>query len=624
MRSYLHLLLRALLPAAVVAVLAGVFLGWPFAAAGFPLLTADAIRRVLLETLAGTALFLALYALLRGLAGRFSGAVPAWLQTALPASLAAVPFVALAGYRLNRARAIRPSEILEPWALVPNLVLLGVCALALAVTVYFLHLWRDRKAPSPWPAAAAATLLSILQIGLPLAWQQERKEAGPDVVVILVDALRADHVGAYGYPRATTPAIDRLAEDGVLFRQTISSSTFTKSSIASLFTGRYPYRHGVYWGSRRLPGGGFEADLLHPAEVTLAEAFRAAGHLTAAWVQNSHLRAMMGFDQGFIDYNDQQGGIERIHRHVFPWLEGPARRYSFFAYLHYIDLHDPYLPAPPYDTLFGPHEGHPVDVYEGIDLARWGAYLEAVRQGEVTLSEDDVERLKALYDGQLRAIDDGIGRLLDQLKREGLYENALIVVTSDHGDGFMEHGFISHSTAPYEELVRVPLIVKWPGNRFAGQIVDEQTRLVDLLPTLVSAAGVSFPDSLEIDGCDLAPLVEAGARPPGESADCGRAVIEIAEDDGPPTLAVRTERFKVIYRAGRPARVYDLVKDHGETRDLAAAELDDVDAALLAEALPLVELAERLVSERMANPADRLELDEKTVKELKALGYVAD
>ena len=137
-----------------------------------------------------------------------------------------------------------------------------------------------------------------------------------------------------------------------------------------------------------LPGA-VSSDLLPAGERTLAEALRPAGYLTAAWVQNSHLRDFMGFAQGFVEYRDQQGGIERIHRRFLRWLRSAGGHYPWFAYLHYIDLHDPYLPEPPYDTLFGAF----APVYEGIDLAEWGAYLEAVRHGRETLSAAEVAQL---------------------------------------------------------------------------------------------------------------------------------------------------------------------------------------------------------------------------------------
>jgi arylsulfatase A-like enzyme len=608
----LPLLLAVLAPVSLVAAVVGLFFGASYISSGFPLLAVDAVRRSLDQAVLGTIVFVVLYAAARRLLGdrlgdRWGLAAAAWL--------AAAPFVAVVGYRLNRARAVKISEILEPWALVPNLWLLTGCGVLWAAACLLLS-WAESKGERrPWGAVTVAVVLALLHGGLAFAYSHEVKK-GPDVLILLVDALRADHLGCYGYDRETSPAIDRLASEGVVFGQAISQSTFTKTSIASLFTGKNPYRHGIYWGQRRLTGDSLTADVLRDEETTLAEAFADAGYLTGAWVQNSHLRRLMGFGQGFMEYHDQQGSIEQIHHAFSRFLSGPARRYSTFAYLHYIDLHDPYRPTPPYDTFFGT----PGDVYENVDFSEWGAYLNAVHAGEETLSADDVETLRLLYDGQMRAIDTQIGQLLDELRRQGLYDRTLIVVTADHGDGFMEHGFISHSTTPYDELARVPLVVKFPEGRFAGRKVAAQVRLVDLLPTLLEVAGVAVPD--DVDGCNLLPRLTGKAE--DEDDSCGLAVIEIAEDDdSAPTLALRNERFKYIHRpgsgdsgsgdSGSGDELYDLVEDPGEQQNLVYLREDD--------AKPLRELARRLVEQRQTE-VESLALDSEMIRQLKALGYV--
>ena len=457
----------------------------------------------------------------------------------------------------------------------------------------------------------------------------------PNVIVLLIDALRADHLGCYGYGRPTSPAIDALARDGVLFRQTVPASTFTKSSIASLFTGRYPYQHGVYWGSSRENPDKVTSDLLSPRETTLAEVFRGAGYLTTAWVQNSHLRGFMGFGQGFVDYHDQQGDADRINRRFGGWLAGPGRRYPFFSYVHYIDLHDPYRPPPPYDTMFGRY----ADVYAGVDFAEWGAFLAAVRRGDRKLSPAEVAQLAAYYDGEIRSMDDHVGRILGRLKALALYDRSLIVLTADHGDGFYEHGFISHSTTPYEELVHVPLILKLPGGRFAGRVVEPQVRLVDLFPTLLELAGIRKPARVDDDGapggsggeggaggelapahhlagCSLVPLIQAGDAPVERPARCAMAVIEIAEEGEAPGVAVRTERWKYIHHEKHEDELYDLALDPGEHHNLLLTGPPGDQAAELRR------LALAVVAGRSEQGAEKIELDEKVIRELKALGYL--
>ncbi len=651
MQHFIKIILAALVPGAVTGAVAGGILGWPHAAAGFPWLLLESIRQGLHRTLLGVVVFLFLFEISHRLV---RDRLKAGTATAVAAAVAGAPFVALAGYLLDRARGIRPSELLEPYALKINLGLLAGCAVLYLLICLALPRWRRAAAagkPRPWPAVAVGVLLLGLNGTLAIDGAAidgvaidgvGREKARPDVIILLVDALRADHLGCYGYGRETTPAIDALAADGVVFRQAITQSTFTKSSIASLFTSRYPYQHGVYWGSHRETPQSITSDVLAGTETTLAEVMREHGYFTAAWIQNSHLRHFMGFAQGFVRYRDQQGSIARIHRSFRPWLRTAATRYPYFAYLHYIDLHDPYRPKPPYDTLFGSYS----DVYAGVDFRRWGAYLKAVREKEQSLSQADVDQLIAYYDGQLRYIDEQIGRLLGDLRESGLYDDSLIILTADHGDAFMEHGFISHSSKPYEELARVPLIVKFPqrgtsdgrpqrgtsdgrpqrgtsdgrpqrgtsdgrpGGRFRGQTVEPQVRLVDLMPTILEVVGIEPPE--EIVGCSLLPLVRSQGRDP----ECGYAVIEIAEEDAYPTLAIRTERWKYIHQEKAADELYDLVADPGERHNLISTEEE--------AAGPLRRLALELVAQRPDGEAARIKLDQRLIQELRALGYVDD
>jgi arylsulfatase A-like enzyme len=369
----------------------------------------------------------------------------------------------------------------------------------------------------------------------------------------------------------------------------------------------------VYWGSHQENPGHITSDLLSLEETTLAERLRERDYLTVSWVQNSHLRDFMGFGQGFVDYNDQQGSIARIHRRAFPFFRGSGRAYPFFAYLHYIDLHDPYRPPAPYDTLFGSCN----TVYEGVDLRNFGAYLKAIRQGERELSDEEVDELRACYDGLIRLVDDEIGRLFETLKRAGLYDDMLIVLTSDHGDAFMEHGFISHSTTPYEELVRIPLIVKLPGGEHGGRVVDTQVRSVDILPTVLSLVGSArdrakgFPG---IDGCSLQPLLAGGEL----EERCSTAVSEIAEEGSEPTVAVRTLRHKVIRFAGGDEAFYDLERDPDERQPLSGPEVDDPSLETLRR------IAQLVVDSRNREATDKIALDEQQIRELKALGYLVE
>lgn len=604
-----ELLPPALLLGGLVGLLLGLAVGVHYLGAGFPWMLVDALAREMTTAVAAALLFLLLLVPIEHLLDR---RLPPFVATAVAAAVAGAPILAAAGYRLNRALGIRPEELFTPYALPPNLALVAAAAVLLGLAVWWFHRLRPpspaRLRPGLASLAVVLSMVLALQGATRLGARGADDDRRPDVLILLVDALRADHLSSYGYPRPTTPSLDALARDAVRFEQAVASSTFTKSSIASLLTGRHPYQHGVYWGSLER-GSEVTADLLPPSETTLAEVLADHGYLTAAWVQNSHLRDFMGFGQGFVDYHDQQGGIERIHRRFGRFLRGPGPRHPFFAYLHYIDLHDPYLPEPPYDTMFGGDRR----AYEGIDLAEWGVYLKAVREGREVPSADELAKLRGLYDGQLRYVDEQIGLLLAQLRERGLYDDSLIVVTSDHGDAFYEHGVISHSTTPYEELVRVPLLVKLPGNRFAGRTVDAQVRLIDVFPTVLKAVGIQ-DDVPGVAGCALQALMRAEPGAADREPACQVAVIEIAQGEGAPTVAVRTGGLKYIHHESGDGELYDLVADPGERVDLLAERPEDVRR--------LRRLVFDVVAARDAEPAQRLDLDERTVRELKALGYL--
>lgn len=613
--------------ATALGVASGLYSGKSFIAVGFPWLTVAQVLRSLQWALLIAVTFLVAFEVLRPLTDRMFQRLLGhrWRRpwtTAVPALLAATPWVAWGGLQWNLAHGIKPSIFFEAYALRLNALFLLACGVLWVVACWILVQRRpehpqDTPPATPWRRSLASLIaIAALPLGLHLALSQvfepgATPKSRPDVLILLVDALRADHLGVYGSDRPT-PAIDALAADSLVFRHTISQSTFTKSSIASLFTGRHLYQHGVYWGSHKETPESITSDLLSLDETTLAETLVKQGYLTNAWVQNSHLRDFMGFGQGFVDYHDQQGSIQRIHRQAWPFFQGAAQHYNFFTYLHYIDLHDPYLPKAPYDTLFGVKD----DVYAGIDLANWGTYLAAVRKGEEVPDATRIEHFRDYYDGLIRMVDDELAKLFAELKRTGLYDSTLIVLTSDHGDAFMEHGFISHSTTPYEELSRIPLIVKLPEQRFGGTMVEEQVRLIDVMPTILSLVGLDTPRP--VAGCDLRPLWDAAAEP--RAPNCLLAISEIAEDGAQPTVAVRSQRFKYLHFENRDDELYDLVADPLEQNPLRLEDLA-VESSERREGELLRKQALEVQSLRQT-PAQQIELDEQQIKELKALGYL--
>jgi arylsulfatase A-like enzyme len=401
----------------------------------------------------------------------------------------------------------------------------------------------------------------------------------PNVILYVIDCLRADHVGSYGYPRPTTPAIDRLARDGVVFESVHACASWTKPAVGCLFTSLYP----VYHGAQTID------DVLDPGNLTLAEAFRSAGYTTAAWVANPFVSANpFGLTRGFgrvvqtldkppkVNINDLPADAADITRGVLPWLR-ENRGQRFFLYLHSLDLHAEYRRRPPFDRVF-------------VSRERTGA-----------------ERQVDLYDNELAYNDRELGRLVEALKREGLYDRTLVVVTADHGEEFGEHGFTRHGHTLFEALLHVPLVVKLPGSTHAGARIGALSSSLDIAPTLLDAAGLARPASFQ--GRSLRPSL-AGIASPDR-----RAVF--AEQLSPKEVlyAARDERYKYIYQlVPEPGeRLFDLSSDPEELHDLLPA-IPKAAEGLLTELLEFMQIGQAglHVSVSSADPAVRFRIEAST------------
>ena len=325
------------------------------------------------------------------------------------------------------------------------------------------------------------------------------EEEHTNVIVILIDALRADQLGCYGYHRETTPNLDRFSKEAVTFKRATSQTSWTKPSIPSLFTSLYPSRHGVLEGSSKDTKGHITSDILADSLLTLAEAFRGHGYSTVAFVHNAQLRGFLGFAQGFDLYQDRAGDAEHINVEFENWLDQRTGG-SFFAYLHYLDVHWPYQPPAPYDPMFGTYSS-------GIDFNtdEWKALRKDINNGRVNLSDEDLGKMVALYDGELRYLDDQLGSLFSDLRRRGLYTNSLVIVTADHGEEFLEHDKIGHGQSLYRELLWIPLMIKFPGGKWHGREVEDMAGLIDVLPTLADYLGWEPP--ADTDGRSLMPVL---------------------------------------------------------------------------------------------------------------------
>ncbi len=446
----------------------------------------------------------------------------------------------------------------------------------------------------PFQAAPLSPADDALADGL------RRGLAGANVLLIILDAARAQEFGAYGYSRPTTPEIDRIASEGVVFDRAYTPAVYTLAAMSSLWTSQYPDRHHSEVSfSARLPKD----------RLTLAELLSAQGIHTAGFVANAVAGKGFGFDRGFVEFQElfrtlgSRGDVFR--RALPPWLAANRDR-RFFAYLHFREPHFPYDPEPPFDTRFGPDGPIP-------KAARGdAAFFRDVNQGRRPFSEAEREHLVRLFDGNLAFADQEVGALRRAMEAEGLWEKSVVIVAADHGEELFERGWIGHNVHLFEPSVRVPLIIRFPkGAGPAGRRISALTDLLDVAPTIADVLGARGKGGSDraFQGRSLLPVI-AGA--PGKAAVLSRTVWDR------PRYALRDERYKFFYetRTGEE-QLYDLETDPGETRDVGPAE--PLRAAYYRQALHAWTLK---LARRAPAGSERAELSRDQCENLKALGYV--
>ena len=425
----------------------------------------------------------------------------------------------------------------------------------------------------------------------------------PNVLILSIESLRWDHLGAAGYHRPVSPNLDQLIERGTYFLNGYSQCSWTRPSVASTFTGAYLTTHQVY-GERPsedatpvLQRDKSELSKIPEQFDTLAERFTRAGYHSVGWSSNTQLWEGLGFAQGFAEY-DAKSKDTRIVTKLIELFEQPQKR-PFFAFVHFVGPHLPYKPTKEFRHWDEHPDGLPIMLKNFRDI----------QSGKIVLTEQDMDHNIALYDGAILQVDTQIGEVLEVLEREGLTDETIVVVMSDHGQEFYEHGSISHGHTLYEELIRVPIIMAGPGIP-SGKRIDTLAQNIDVLPTLV---GLALGETAKhIQGSDLSPLMhdaDAGDRPPILSEIRGRH-------------ALREGRWKYIANSEEQShQLYDLESDPLEHNDLAQdpAQQSTLErlSALMADTLAANrELAKAYPTSNTANVPDEV------FDRLEALGYV--
>jgi arylsulfatase A-like enzyme len=427
--------------------------------------------------------------------------------------------------------------------------------------------------------------------------------APPNVLLYVVDTLRADHLGCYGHPGGLTPRIDALAAESVLFERTTAASAWTRTSMASILTGLPPLAHGA---NRR--------DQAVTAELqTLAERLREAGWDTAGFVTNPNLAPQFGFDQGFGRYALLEQADARLayvpsgelNDAALAWLGQRDAPEPFFLYLHSMDPHDPYFA----------HIGDRPGRAGAGDRSEAGSilFMRAIEHGRIAPTPAIRRQLLELYASEIRYNDARIGELLDRLAARGLDRNTVVVLLSDHGEEFEDHGWWRHGKTLFEEMLHVPFLIRWPDRRHAGLRVGTRAAHVDVVPTLLELLGL--PPAPGLPGRSLVPAVEGREIPRAPAP--AYAWLDL---DGRVVEAVVLDDWKLIRSLARARNspsvaLYDLGLDPSETLNRSAHP--GAPLGLLSALIRNPRLAGRPTGART-----EIAIDPQLEERLRAVGYL--
>lgn len=471
------------------------------------------------------------------------------------------------------------------------------------------------------PAAAFMALLLIS--GCSTKKQEQRRPVGsmqrPNILLIVVDTLRADHLGCYGEKRPTSPFMDQMARKGILFEQAVTVKPVTLPSFCSMLTSQIPRTHGV----------NYNGDVLGSEQVTLAEVLQTRGYHTAAFISAFVLDSQFGLNQGFEHYDqklpdreDKQKNLSRSAEKtvagVLAWADHYPDTAPYFAMVHFWDPHWPYMPPGGYlekvDQSYAPAITGTLEDIEQVRkrLAQTGGVI-----------SPEARQLAALYAGEIRYTDDCIKKLIEGMESRGFLEHTIIVLTADHGENMWEHApdYFRHGGNIYHTSVHVPLIYYMPGADGGPRRIKSMVRSIDLAPTLLELAGLRPPH--EFKGLSYAHVI----RDKRQSGDEQQPLLCFIEAKGPATAQQPRGVFdgimKLIQFPAENNRVelYDLSRDYGEQQDISGSQDNSIQDKInsLLQSLNAWNAATQALEQK---PAASESLSDDTKSKLKALGYV--
>ncbi len=433
------------------------------------------------------------------------------------------------------------------------------------------------------------------------------KAKGPfNVILISIDTLRRDHIGLYGYDKDTSPNIDKFGKDSVMFQTVVAQAPSTLPSHASIFTSLIPSHHGAF------------ATMNKPIPdelITMAEILKDNGYKTASFNGGGQISAEFGLSQGFDVYEsvpsvdtELEKFTETVERGK-KWVANNEKE-KFFLFLHTYETHIPYVPGKKFLEFFPSNYSGKIPNYVG------SRFIDKINMKLVNVNQEDIDHVIRLYDAGIRSMDAGFKNLVDFLKDRNIFDNTVIIFTSDHGEEFGEHGMMAyHSHSLYDELLLIPLIIKFPNSSFAGMKVPDQIASIDILPTLLDILDIPHPNQFE--GVSLKNLIKGGKHSEFAVSERDVAFAIIPS-------SIRTEKWKLyknrtyfnMHSDGGmfKSMLFDLKSDPSEKTDKskdAKERLHHMDILL-----------SNFLKKKKAISTKQVKPKKDTLERLKALGYI--
>jgi len=332
-------------------------------------------------------------------------------------------------------------------------------------------------------------IISLLSTNRALSQDNQKENTKNDynIVLITIDTLRADHLSCYGYERSTTPNIDKIAEQGIIYKNAIAPSSWTVPSMVSLFTSVYPINHGTIHGFAKT-GKVFDQEVFSDELTTLTEILKVHGYTTFGVTSNLHLSGKFGFARGF-DYFKALpfSSAPSVNKIISSWENKIKNSDKYFLWIHYFDPHDPYYSKPPWTAKYTPNASTKNLLLSNKMMTELSVLIPSLKKDPQAIHD-----LTALYDSEINYVDASIGSLIEKLK---LGNDSLLIITSDHGEEFLEHGQLGHGNNVHRETIHIPLIVKLPYEN-EKEIVEKHVNLIDIMPTILQITNINPPEHI--------------------------------------------------------------------------------------------------------------------------------